>query len=78
MSGWLRVRKRPIEVRAKELTQRVEIGTREGTVVGEPGDYLIVGVDGEVYPCDPDIFDETYSVVDDAARPETNELPEGV
>lgn len=26
----------------------------------EYGDYIILGVNGEVYPCKPDIFEKTY------------------
>ncbi len=33
-------------------------------VDGEPGDFLMVGVRGEMYPCDRDIFLETYDFVD--------------
>ena len=27
------------------------------------GDYIIEGVNGEFYPCKPDIFEQTYEVV---------------
>lgn len=27
------------------------------------GDYIIEGVNGEFYPCKPDIFDKTYDEV---------------
>ena len=30
-----------------------------------PGDYIIRGVQGEYYPCKPDIFIETYQEVED-------------
>lgn len=29
-------------------------------MAAEPGDYIIRGVKGELYPCKPDIFEETY------------------
>jgi len=28
------------------------------------GDYIIQGVQGEVYPCKPDIFEATYEAVE--------------
>lgn len=28
--------------------------------IGSPGDYIIRGVAGELYPCKPDIFEATY------------------
>ena len=37
-----------------------EIRTPEGVMRGNHGDYLIRGIRGEVYPCKPDIFEETY------------------
>jgi hypothetical protein len=75
VSEWAHYRKRPVVVQAKELEQRVEIETREGTVVGEPGDYLLVGVDAEVYPCDPEIFDATYDrVADLGERPDAADV----
>lgn len=54
------VEKRPVVVEARLADEREEIHTREGTVVAEPGDVVIRGVEGEVYPCDPDIFAATY------------------
>ena len=30
----------------------------------EPTDYIIHGVNGEVYPCKPDIFEKTYDPVE--------------
>jgi hypothetical protein len=34
----------------------------EGTMRGKAGDYLIIGVHGEMYPCDKTIFEETYEI----------------
>ena len=31
------------------------------------GDYIIQGVQGELYPCKPDIFDATYGPVEEAS-----------
>ncbi len=36
------------------------IDTLEGIMRGSRGDYIIKGVKGEIYPCKPDIFIETY------------------
>lgn len=57
---WTDVEKRPVTVEARVATDREEIDTREGTVVAEPGDVVLRGVAGEVYPCDPAIFSRTY------------------
>jgi hypothetical protein len=44
---------------------RVHIRTLEGTMVGDPGDWIIKGVNGEFYPCKPDIFEKTYEPVEE-------------
>lgn len=44
----------------------IVISTLEGDVVAQKGDYIIKGVQGEFYPCKPDIFEETYEVVSEA------------
>lgn len=36
------------------------ISTLEGTMAANVGDYIIKGVNGEFYPCKPDIFVKTY------------------
>ena len=36
------------------------IQTLEGVVTARQGDYIIKGVQGEFYPCKPDIFKQTY------------------
>lgn len=46
----------------KVLEEKVEIQTLEGVLTGSPGDYIIQGVQGEFYPCKPDIFEMTYEV----------------
>lgn len=38
----------------------VYINTLEGKMYAATGDYIIKGVNGEFYPCKPDIFEKTY------------------
>ncbi len=40
------------------------IKTKEGQMSGNPGDWIIQGVEGEVYPCAPLIFEKTYEPVE--------------
>ena len=40
------------------------IPTLEGLMVATEGDWIIRGIKGELYPCKPDIFDETYEPVE--------------
>lgn len=41
----------------------VYIATLEGRMRADPGDWIIRGVQGEYYPCKPDIFEKTYEAV---------------
>lgn len=43
----------------------VKIKTLEGEMLASIGDYIIKGVDGEFYPCKPDIFEKTYDTVNE-------------
>lgn len=38
----------------------VRINTPEGQMEAKPGDFIIRGVKGEIYPCKPDIFVAIY------------------
>ncbi|WP_416274436.1 hypothetical protein [Lactococcus lactis] len=40
------------------------IVTLEGDMAVTDGDYIIKGVQGEFYPCKPDIFEATYEIVE--------------
>lgn len=42
----------------------LSIQTLEGTMQASRGDYIIKGVNGEFYPCKPDIFEKTYEKAD--------------
>ncbi len=56
--------KRPIIVHAKQMQETFRVCTLEGDYkLGKIGDYLMQGVDGELYICDKDIFEKTYDFV---------------
>ena len=40
------------------------INTLEGDMLARPNDYIVRGVQGEFYPCKPDIFEATYEEVE--------------
>lgn len=42
---------------------KIIISTLEGDMLASKGDYIIKGVQGEFYPCKPDIFETTYEEV---------------
>lgn len=48
--------------------REVYIKTLEGDMRGDFNDWLIRGVNGELYPCKPDIFEKTYDVVGEPVR----------
>lgn len=54
--------------RGSQTSDGCQIETMEGTMLASYGDWIIKGVQGEFYPCKPDIFEETYEVVDGAPR----------
>ena len=39
---------------------KIDIETLEGTMIAYELDWIIRGVEGEYYPCNPDIFEQTY------------------
>ena len=43
--------------------ESIDIHTLEGTMKCSNGDYIIKGINGEFYPCKPDIFEKTYEPV---------------
>lgn len=45
----------------------LKVETLEGIMKASVGDYIIKGVNGEFYPCKPDIFEKTYERVTDEA-----------
>lgn len=53
--------KKPIVVEAYQTDVEITIDTLEGKMIASPGDWIITGVNGEQYPCKPDIFEKTYS-----------------
>jgi hypothetical protein len=42
---------------------RLIVSTLEGKMTANQGDWIIQGVNGEIYPCKPDIFAKTYDPV---------------
>lgn len=48
-----------LEVRGGDVI----IATLEGAMHASVGDWIIKGVNGEFYPCKPDIFAKTYEVL---------------
>lgn len=56
-------RKKQVHYDIKSKTWHIE--TLEGEMVAHDGDYLIQGVEGELYPCKRRVFEKTYEIVED-------------
>lgn len=61
-------RKKPVVIEAYQTDKVLTIHTLEGDMIASQGDYIITGVDGEQYPCKPDIFEKTYEPVEDQGK----------
>ena len=63
---WRKARKKPVVIEFREVFGEKEIiPTREGTLTAiRDRDYIIKGVEGEIYPCDQTIFHKTYEVLE--------------
>ncbi len=63
---WMRAlgSKVTIAFAAGEAAEDIFVDTLEGVMRAMPGDWIIRGIKGEVYPCKPDIFAATYELVE--------------
>ena len=50
--------------RDKDNNVTLLIQTLEGDMTASLGDFIIKGIQGEFYPCKPDIFYATYDLVE--------------
>ena len=57
--------------KGKQYVQ-LQISTLEGLMTANVGDYIIQGIKGEIYPCKPDIFEETYEPVNEGKNQNKN------
>lgn len=60
-----RYRKKPVVIEAYQCEKEEIIHTLEGDMLASVGDFVIIGLRGEKYPCKPDIFWKTYEQVTD-------------
>jgi hypothetical protein len=71
--AWARLLRWIADCRGEWLTvdyHGIEIKTLEGVMLARPGDWIIRGVAGEIYPCKPDIFEATYELAEDLGDPD--------
>ncbi len=69
---WKKARKKPIVIEFRDVKPNFlylgnpceKIGTLEGDLFGKPDvDFIIRGVEGEIYPIKKEIFNKTYDVL---------------
>jgi len=56
--------KKPIPVKCFQIDEPFTVETMEGLMKGKKGDWLMIGIHGEMYPCDKVIFEKTYSLLE--------------
>lgn len=56
--------KKPIPVNARQVSKKTIVKTIEGTLIAQPGDWILTGVDGEEWPVKKEIFEKTYKVIE--------------
>jgi hypothetical protein len=59
-------KKAKIEIDAARLEAPLDVTTMEGPAHGEPGDWLLIGVEGEPYFNDDSYFRSRYEPVDES------------
>ena len=52
-----------IEITTTKDSKSLIIHTLEGDMSASIGDFIIKGIEGEFYPCKPDIFEKTYDCI---------------
>jgi hypothetical protein len=57
-----------VEIRRTGAYETAHIETLEGLMAVSDGDWVITGVNGERYPCKPDIFAKTYLPADEPSE----------
>ena len=71
MNGFRKCRKKPIIVHFREVEgDKEEIFTlenREGEslIANKEADYVMKGIDGELYPIKKDLFHRTYDIIEE-------------
>lgn len=63
--SWCKEYRKTATARAVKIQHPFEVCTQEGVMHGERGDYLMIGVIGELYICAKDTFALTYESVEE-------------
>ena len=55
--------KKPIPIKCFQMDEPFKVETMEGIMQGKKDDWLMVGISGEMYPCDNEIFIKSYTII---------------
>ena len=55
--------KKLIAIKCIQIDEPFTVETMEGAMQGKKGDWLMVGIHGEMYPIDNSIFEKTYDLI---------------
>jgi hypothetical protein len=61
---------------SKVADDKVRVPTLEGELIANKGDFIIIGVEGEIYPIRRDVFQKTYDIIPTALKINDYELSE--
>ena len=53
----------PVEIKAVQMNCEFSVDTLEGVMIGKKGDYLVQGIEKELYPVKESIFKTKYRLV---------------
>lgn len=64
---WKKAKKKPITIHFREVDgEQEEIHTKEGVLIAKKDrDFIIRGIEGELYPINKEIFYKTYNMLED-------------
>jgi hypothetical protein len=71
-----RFMKKPVTIEAVKLSFPMTVETPEGVMSGNPGDWLITGVEGEQYFCKDSVFQKAFVAVTEAPGTTTYSVTE--
>ena len=63
--GQLQEYRKRTTIRAALIAEPFQVETLEGTMTGQPGDFLAIGVHGERYPIAASVMADSYQLAED-------------
>jgi hypothetical protein len=65
VNGMRKSMKKQVQIHSKQINEPFQVVSLEGNYKnGKAGDYLMRGIQGELYICDKEIFEQTYDFLE--------------